>query len=208
MEPRNNNYLQMSNQESKTNEGRDKRNLLKTFQSKKQQKTCSPFVSSIVILSILSLANSSFAFPARIKKEAKFWFTQEDQAKEVLGYINIDIDDSRIEIEYCTIHNLCNAKGFYILSENRFIQRPGWVSISDLCDDPSVSIPFLPICLWEGRGRNTRYINVISPVEDQPTSIRNYYYNQLYTNNKLMHNVGLITPSVKEIRNLYNDCRQ
>ncbi|MEH2238315.1 hypothetical protein [Nostoc sp.] len=207
METRKNNYLQMSNQESKINQRRDKRNLLKTFQSKKQQKTRSRFVSSIVILSILSVANSSFAFPARVKKETRLWLSREYQGKKVVDYIDINIDNSQIEIEYCTINNLCNTKGYSILSESRFIPQRGLVNISDLCNDPSVSIPFLPTCSWSGRGRSTQFIGETSAVPDQSFEIKDYYCDQLNTNNTLMQDVGFTRlPSVRQIRNLYPEC--
>ncbi|WP_375514505.1 hypothetical protein [uncultured Nostoc sp.] len=209
METRNNNYLQTSNQESKINQGRDKINLLKTFQSKKQQKICSRFVSSIVILSILSVANSSFAFPARVKKETEFRLYNREReypGQEIIQ--KIGVDNSQIEIEYCKIRDYCYAKGFSILRENRFIPLPGWVVISDLCNDSSVSIPFLPTCSWSGRGINANFIGVTSTVQDQPVRIINYYCDQLNTNNTLMQEVGFIIPSVSQIRNLYPQCPQ
>ena len=207
------------------NQSEDKMNLLKTLNSKQLKKSCSRFLSSIVTLSVLSIANSTFAFPVRIKEApVNLYFYNrppEFDGQKVLGRINVD--NSKLDIKFCQLReNWCYVEGLYFLREGGFKSIPSWVQRSKLCDDPSTNIPFLPTCSWSGRGSSTQFIRQEEPVLNPEEQIVRYYcegeigssfFNLSDLLSDVLMNVGFQQiPSSQQVSqqvlNLYPECQR
>ncbi len=212
MKTRNDNHLQMANQESNIDRGEDKMNLLKIFNSKRLKKSCSLFLSSIVTLSILSVANSSLAFPVRVKNQANIRLFNRPLEHPGQKYRPISRGHSQLEIELCTVNGWCYTKGYSILSLNKFIPLKGWVLMDNLCDDATINIPFLPTCSWSGQGSNIQFVRETEPVTNPKQQLEKYYCTQFYrdllssNNMKLMKSVGFLPPNDQQLLNLYPQC--
>ena len=131
-------HLQMANQESNINKVVDKMNL-KTFNSKRLKKSCYCFLSSIVTLSILSVANSSFAFPAQLKDNYDGKIDEIDvftapRDKKRASYYD---EGSLLDILYCRNDKWCYISGYYSLGTNEpvgYRDKRHWVETKYLCD--------------------------------------------------------------------------
>ncbi len=162
----NDNHLRMANQESNIARGGDKKGLFKTFNSKRLKKTCSLFLSSIVTLSILSVANSSFAFPALVTNQSerdnrgqirivglKYYVFPTIKEKLLLNnqpkqnLINVFDPYSKVDVLYCRQDGWCYISGYFHLREGgKYYHRPAWVQSTGLCEDPRWQQSPLPDC--------------------------------------------------------------
>lgn len=165
----NDNHLQMANQESNIDRGGDKMSLFKTFNFKRLKKSCSLFLSSIVTLSILSVANSSLAFPALIHK------TQFNNSGKTITLPFKPF--SILEIEYCKTNMLCKASGYF--QQQTFSQYPNggkslslWVPMWTLCNNPydfHSDIPYLIPCVARSKRYNLNNSNQYIPFDQEET---------------------------------------
>lgn len=148
----NDDHLQMVNQESNIKKLRDKMNS-KKFNSKTVKKSCYGFLSSIVTLSILSVSNSSFAFPGEVRGnntlilynappntdiERKKYKTE----RELFEY-------SLVDVLYCRTDKWCYISGYYSKGSSSrpdYYPERAWAYSDQLCDrvknDYSNPLPF------------------------------------------------------------------
>lgn len=155
----NDNHLQKANQGSNINKMGDKMNV-NIFNSKRLRKSCYRFLSSIVTLSILSVANSSFAFPAQVRGNHSLYlfyrpFTLEEASERIpieqklqklprlLTYLT---HYTLVDVLYCRASGWCYISGYY--SQGAYFPVKAWALSTNICDQRSddFSNP-LPYCL-------------------------------------------------------------
>ncbi|MGK7898597.1 MAG: hypothetical protein AB4372_34520 [Xenococcus sp. (in: cyanobacteria)] len=164
MKTRNDNHLQMATQESNIDRSGDKKGLFKTFNSKGLKKSCSLFLSSIVTLSILSVANSSFAFPAQVRKDGNLSLfyapvrtSQKKKADTITTYQNLRrrnqnlrrrnqdlrmytqlIPFTTVDVLYCRNDGWCYISGYYSQGRNNqpigYYPEKAWARSIELCE--------------------------------------------------------------------------
>ncbi|WP_413173904.1 hypothetical protein [Anabaena azotica] len=147
----NENHLKIANQDSNINQGEDKINSLKIFtKSKGLPKSCSRFLSSIVTLSILGIANSCYAgFPAHVAEDRKVQLGNMNGSEPKDFYKQ----GRKLEIEDCQ-KDSCTVEAVYEEAPNedqvrwtkRQLGNNRVVEKSFLCDNGDSRI--LNLCLF------------------------------------------------------------
>lgn len=163
METRNNNYVQMANQESNISQSGAKMSLLKMFKSKGLPKSCSRFLSLIVTLSVLSVANSTIAFPAKVRKGVSLYLYYEphrlnngdstiaqsfknnskfNEFSSFYAQIKVPFDrfieSTLVDVLYCRDDNWCYISGYYSKGSQKpvdYYHERAWAPSSQLCED-------------------------------------------------------------------------
>jgi hypothetical protein len=121
--------------------GNEKLKLINSFNWKPLNSNFLHVLSSIMMLSILGIADSSFAFEAKVKEEtlATYWYPAEHS---IISDDNIGRGNTVI-ILYCRyIDHWCYLESFK-KSRERIINLQRWVTRDQLCSDDTVGSPLL-----------------------------------------------------------------
>lgn len=157
----NDNHLQKANQGSNFNKMGDKMNA-NIFNSKRLRKTCYRFLSSIITLSIMSVANSSFAFPAKVRENqtlflfyapARDYKGENTYSNPKLQLFTKLIDYTLVDVLYCRSDKWCYISGYYSLGNQNtsagYYPEKAWALSDDICDpeknDRTNPLPFCGI---------------------------------------------------------------
>lgn len=133
----NGNHLQKANEGSNINKMGDKMNV-NIFNSKRLRKSCYRFLSSIVTLSILSVANSSFAFPAKVRGNysLNLFYYPDGNLKRTKPFDNL-INYTLVDVLYCRTDNWCYISGYYSQGTQKslgYYPEKAWALSTNICD--------------------------------------------------------------------------
>ncbi|MEH2062395.1 MAG: hypothetical protein V7K50_08955 [Nostoc sp.] len=178
MEKRTYKHLQTADKEANFNKGNERLELLKSFKRMLVNSTSLRFLSSIITLSILNVANSSFAFPAQVRDCGQ---QNEDSCLATYWYPNTNSvttltlsKNTQVEILYCRIVENDQGRWCYLEGYENFqrksILAPRWVLYVNICADSDDGFPLL---YCKPNSINQRLQNVNNFVKKQ--LIRQFY---------------------------------
>ncbi len=166
-------HVEMVDKNAKSYLAEQNTKLFKNLQMKPLKLTCVCFLYSIITPSILSIANSSFAFTAKVKDQEElnvYWIPVENNGNSNFRDIETTLpQNTQLDILYCRYSDLwCYLEGY----KKRYLLKR-WFKMQQICSY-DLSIDFLESCTANKRKEIQNFIQQIKLQKAREIKLREY----------------------------------